>query len=224
MNSQLYSQLGEENKSRQLLLAQLSIDALSSEDNGLYSCRVDFRKSRSRTQETLVKIIGKFAIQARKPLKRTPQLTCRSITHKHTHNHQHNHLASASRAASNQRPERSRVEARQAQHLPAWAAQRRRKTAPRMPNSRRPTRAKSELVERRAAHRRLLRSRLGRLRLSPRATLRQTSRRRPARPTTRGGSDKLQRADCDDDETGQPEQIDKKSAGAGRTDTRTPDG
>lgn len=42
------------------LTAHLHIDSLSSEDNGLYSCRVDFRKARSRTQETLLKIIGKF--------------------------------------------------------------------------------------------------------------------------------------------------------------------
>lgn len=43
------------------LAAHLHIDSLSSEDNGLYSCRVDFRKARSRTQETLLKIIGECA-------------------------------------------------------------------------------------------------------------------------------------------------------------------
>lgn len=40
------------------LTAHLLIDSLSSEDNGLYLCRVDFKKARSRTQESVLKIIG----------------------------------------------------------------------------------------------------------------------------------------------------------------------
>lgn len=46
------------NIQQQQLVAHLYVDSLSSEDNGLYSCRVDFRKARSRTQETLLRIIG----------------------------------------------------------------------------------------------------------------------------------------------------------------------
>lgn len=42
------------------LTAQLQIDSLSSEDNGIYSCQVDFRKARSRTQVIELKIISKW--------------------------------------------------------------------------------------------------------------------------------------------------------------------
>lgn len=41
------------------LAALLQIDSLSSEDNGLYKCRVDFRRARSRIEETELRIIGK---------------------------------------------------------------------------------------------------------------------------------------------------------------------
>lgn len=47
--------------SEQQLIASLLIDSLSSEDNGVYLCRVDFRKARSRTQESILKIIGKYS-------------------------------------------------------------------------------------------------------------------------------------------------------------------
>jgi len=43
------------------LTAHLRIDSLSSEDNGLYLCRVDFRKARSKIQQFELKIIGKWA-------------------------------------------------------------------------------------------------------------------------------------------------------------------
>lgn len=43
---------------QQKLWAQLQIDSLSSEDNGVYVCRVDFRRARSRVQELALKIIG----------------------------------------------------------------------------------------------------------------------------------------------------------------------
>lgn len=46
------------NRGRQQLWAQLQIESLSSEDNGLYVCRVDFRRARSRVQELSLKIIG----------------------------------------------------------------------------------------------------------------------------------------------------------------------
>jgi hypothetical protein len=41
------------------LVAELLVDSLSSEDNGLYKCRVDFRRSRSRVEQLELKIIGK---------------------------------------------------------------------------------------------------------------------------------------------------------------------
>lgn len=40
------------------LVAHLQVDSLSSEDNGFYKCRVDFRRSRSRVNELELKIIG----------------------------------------------------------------------------------------------------------------------------------------------------------------------
>lgn len=42
------------------LVAQLHIDSLSSEDNGLYRCRVDFRRARSRIEEVELRIIGEY--------------------------------------------------------------------------------------------------------------------------------------------------------------------
>lgn len=48
--------------SEQQLIASLQIDSLSSEDNGVYLCRVDFRKARSRTQESILKIVGKYSM------------------------------------------------------------------------------------------------------------------------------------------------------------------
>lgn len=40
------------------LIAQLHVEQLSSEDNGLYRCRVDFRRARSRIEEAELRIIG----------------------------------------------------------------------------------------------------------------------------------------------------------------------
>lgn len=60
-----HSRAGSEpspNNNGEQLIASLQIDSLSSEDNGVYLCRVDFRKARSRTQESVLKIIGNFNI------------------------------------------------------------------------------------------------------------------------------------------------------------------
>lgn len=40
------------------LIGTLRIESVSSEDNGIYSCRVEYKKARSRIQEYLVRIIG----------------------------------------------------------------------------------------------------------------------------------------------------------------------
>jgi len=40
------------------LIARLQVEQLSSEDNGLYRCRVDFRRARSRIEELEVQVIG----------------------------------------------------------------------------------------------------------------------------------------------------------------------
>lgn len=41
------------------LIGTLRIESLTSEDNGSYSCRVEFRKARSRIQEWQVRVVGK---------------------------------------------------------------------------------------------------------------------------------------------------------------------
>lgn len=46
-------------RSQQPLTAHLYVDSLSSEDNGVYLCRVDFRRARSRIQEFGLRIVGK---------------------------------------------------------------------------------------------------------------------------------------------------------------------
>lgn len=42
------------------LVAELKIDSLSSEDNGIYRCRVDFRRARSRIEERELRIVGEW--------------------------------------------------------------------------------------------------------------------------------------------------------------------
>lgn len=42
------------------LLARLHIDSVSSEDNGLYTCHVDYRGARSRLHDMALVIIGEF--------------------------------------------------------------------------------------------------------------------------------------------------------------------
>lgn len=56
----LTSSSSSRSNNEQQLVAHLQIDSLSSEDNGLYSCRVDFRKARSRTQESILSIVGEY--------------------------------------------------------------------------------------------------------------------------------------------------------------------
>lgn len=41
-------------------VAILKIESLTSEDNGSYSCRVDFRKARSQTQEWQLRVVSKY--------------------------------------------------------------------------------------------------------------------------------------------------------------------
>lgn len=43
------------------LVAELRVDSLSSEDNGLYKCRVDFRRARSRIEESELRIVGEYS-------------------------------------------------------------------------------------------------------------------------------------------------------------------
>lgn len=49
-----------DNEQVRAVRAILRIEDLSSEDNGLYRCRVDFRRARSRIKESELRIIGKY--------------------------------------------------------------------------------------------------------------------------------------------------------------------
>lgn len=50
----------QQQQQQQPLTAHLYVDSLSSEDDGIYLCRVDFRRARSRIQEFALRIVGEW--------------------------------------------------------------------------------------------------------------------------------------------------------------------